>query len=200
MMDKRSLFRAGGFIATAILIIGGIVTMVVGVNTRSDVRDKLSQEQITGSPDMTPAGIKVEAAKAGLSGVTFPTCSVANKEVKNGDSARCFADYMRIHALEATAGKPYSQLDHYLKAGGGTTNDATQAAKDPKSGKPLDNPIRNVWVTETALSTALNTSFFAESVSTFALWMGLVIVLIGIGLLVNLFGLASAEKERRESA
>ena len=92
MMDKRSLFRAGGFIATAILIIGGIVTMVVGVNTRSDVRDKLSQEQITGSPDMTPAGIKVEAAKAGLSGVTFPTCSVANKEVKNGNSASCFAD------------------------------------------------------------------------------------------------------------
>ena len=44
-------------------------------------------------------------------------------------------------------------------------------------------------MTETALSTALNTSFFAESVATFAIVMGLALLLTGIGFLVLVFRL-----------
>ena len=32
-------------------------------------------------------------------------------------------------------------------------------------GAPVGNPARNVWVTETALSTAVNTSYMAEQIS-----------------------------------
>jgi hypothetical protein len=41
-----------------------------------------------------------------------------------------------------------------------------------------------MWVTSTALSTALNTAYFAESVATFAIVMGVALLLTGIGFLV----------------
>jgi hypothetical protein len=81
---------------------------------------------------MTPAGITAEAQKAGLKNISTPTCSVAGVAVTNGATARCFAAYMRIHALEATGGFVYAQMEMYLAkpttpstqllAGGGTDN------------------------------------------------------------------------------
>ena len=41
-----------------------------------------------------------------------------------------------------------------------------------------------MWVNSTALSTALNTAYFAESVATFAIVMGFALLLTGIGFLV----------------
>jgi hypothetical protein len=46
------------------------------------------------------------------------------------------------------------------------------------------HPARQIWVTETALTTALNTAYFAESMATFVAAMGGAVLLIGIGLLV----------------
>ena len=43
-------------------------------------------------------------------------------------------------------------------------------------------------MTETALSTALNTSFFAERVAMFSIVMGIAIVLTGVGFLVLTLG------------
>jgi hypothetical protein len=91
---------------------------------------------------------------------------------------------MRIHALEATGGRTYAQMGQYLTADGKETSDKTQAATDPKTGQPTPNGARNVWVTETALGTALNTSYFASSVGLFAIIVGIALLLIGIGLLV----------------
>jgi hypothetical protein len=64
---------------------------------------------------------------------------------------------------------------------GKATSDEKAAATDPKSGKPVDNPLRSMWVTETALTTALNTAYFAESVSTFVIAVGFALLLAGIG-------------------
>jgi hypothetical protein len=91
---------------------------------------------------------------------------------------------MRIHALEATGGRTYSQMGQYLTADGKETSEKTEAATDPKTGQPVPNGARNVWVTETALGTALNTSFFASSVGLFAIVVGIALLLIGTGLLV----------------
>ena len=41
-----------------------------------------------------------------------------------------------------------------------------------------------MWINSTALSTALNTAYFAESVATFAIVMGVALLLVGIGFLV----------------
>ena len=71
-----------------------------------------------------------------------------------------------------------------------------------KTGKPIDNPLRNLWVTETALTTALHSSYFAESVATFAIVMGFALMLTGGGFLVltlrvlRVFG----EEEKTEPA
>ena len=75
-------------------------------------------------------------------------------------------------------------MGQYLTASGKETSDKSAAGKDPKTGQPLPNGARNVWVTATALTTALNTSYFAESVALFAIVMGIALFLVGIGLLV----------------
>jgi len=137
---------------------------------------------------MTPAAIKAEGQKAGLTNVSYPTCSVANETVDTGEKARCFASYMRIHALEATGGQTYAQMGRFLDANGKPTSDESQAAKDPKTGRPVENGARNLWVTQTALSTALNTSFFAEQVALFSIVMGFALLLTGIGFLVLTLG------------
>ena len=38
-----------------------------------------------------------------------------------------------------------------------------------------------MWVNETALTTALNTAYFAEQVATFAIVMGIALLLAGLG-------------------
>jgi hypothetical protein len=148
------------------------------------VRSNIQREAIVGSPDMTPSAIKSEAAKAGLKNVDLPTCSVAGEAITTGSEAKCFASYMRIHTLEATGGQTYAQMGRFLDANGNQTSDESKAAIDPKTKRPVENLARNIWVTETALTTALNTSFFAERVAMFSIVMGFALLLTGIGFLV----------------
>jgi hypothetical protein len=175
----RKTLEIGGLVAAAVLIAFGIVSIAMSVNGRSTVRDSLKLEQITGSADMTPAGIKAEGAKAGLTNVTYPTCTVAGQLVDTGARARCFASYMRIHTLEASGGLPYSQMPRYATADGKGTNIATAALQS--KGQPVDNAARNLWVTETALTTALNTSYLAEQISLFGIVVGIALLLSGFG-------------------
>jgi hypothetical protein len=181
---NTQFFKYAGIAASIVLIAFGIGSIITGVGGRGTVHDNLGLEQITGSPDMNPTAIKGEAREAGLKGVALPTCSVANKAIDNGGDAKCFASYIRIHALEATGGRTYSQMGQFLTASGKETSDKTAAAKDPKTGAPVPNGARNIWVTATALTTALNTSYFAESVALFAIIMGIALLLIGTGLMV----------------
>jgi hypothetical protein len=178
----RKLLELGGFISGAILIAFGVAVIALGASGRSTVISNLKQEQIVGSPDMTPALIKEEVTKAGLTNVTLPTCSVAGKAITSGTRARCFAQYMRIHALEASGGVPYAQMPRYATADGKGTSDAAKALT--ANGRPVDNPVRNVWVTETALSTALNVSFMADRLALFSMVIGIALLLSGIGFVV----------------
>ena len=90
----RKFFEIGGVVAGAVLIAFGIAAIVMGMNGRSTVSDSLKQEQITGTPDMTPTAIagEVTAAKQAQqklfaqlkaggsnmtpSAITAPSCSV----------------------------------------------------------------------------------------------------------------------------
>jgi hypothetical protein len=181
---NTKFFKYAGIAASVLLLAFGVGMIVTGTSAQSTVNDNLAQENITGTPDMTPALTAAAVKESKLQGVTLPTCSVANKPINDGASAKCFASYMRIHALEATGGRTYSQMGQYLTAAGKETSDKTAAATDPKTGQPTPNGARNVWVTETALTTALNTSYFASSVGMFAIIVGIALLLIGIGLIV----------------
>jgi hypothetical protein len=189
-IEMRKIFEIGGIVAAAVLVAFGVAAIVMGVNGRSTVQDSLKLEQIVGSPDMTPAAITVEAKKAGLTTFQVPSKSVAGLPINSGDRARAFAGFMRIHTLEATGGLTYAQMGRFTaKPGtpakftdghGGTSID-TYAALDPKTQRPVDNGLRNLWVTETALTTALNTSYMAEQLSLFGIVVGIALLLAGIG-------------------
>lgn len=144
-----------------VLIAFAIGSVVTGLGARSDVRDALEAEQIVGSPDMDK--------------------QIANKPVDTGADAKLFAEGMRSHTLN---GEVYSQMGRFLTAAGKSTYSERAAATDPKTDKPVENAARNIWVTDPVLATALNTSFFAESVANFAIIMGAALLLAGIGFLV----------------
>jgi hypothetical protein len=165
----KPFMKYGGIVASVILIALGIGAIVTGLNGRSEVRNTLKQEQIVGTPDMNK--------------------QIANKPVDTGADAKLFAEGMRVHALEASKGQVYSQMGRYLTADGKPTSDEKAAAIDKETGQPVENGARNLWVTETALANALNTSFFAERVATFAIVMGIAMFLIGIGFLVMVYRL-----------
>ena len=169
-MEMRNLYRYGGIAASVVLIAFGIGTIITGISGRDQVRSDLAREQIVGTPDS----------------------SIPGQLVDTGSEAQAFAKIMRHHTMEATSGKTYSQMGQYLDAGGKATDDKAKAAIDPQTKQPVQNQARQIWVTETALTTALNTAYFAESVATFAIVMGIALLLSGIGFGVLTFRALSA--------
>ena len=154
----KKWFAYGGIAASAILIAFGIGSITIGAMGVNEVRDTLARENIVGTPDSTIPGQKVDT----------------------GSEAKAFADVMRHHTLESTGGAVYADMGRFLDANGNSTSDEAKAAKD-ENGQPVANRARELWVTETALTTALNTSFFAERVAFFSIAMGVALVLTGIG-------------------
>jgi hypothetical protein len=125
--------------------------------------------------------------------VEAPTCSVAGEQVDDGDSALCFGKYMRIHALGSSSGLTYAQMGRYAAKPdappqptdfNGGTNDPRYAQTDPTTGQPVSNGARNLWVTETSLSTALYLAYTASAISLFGIVVGIALLLSGIGFLI----------------
>jgi hypothetical protein len=97
-------------------------------------------------------------------------------------------------------------MGRFLTESGEQTNDEAAAAVD-ENGRPVENGLRNLWVTETALATALNMSYMAEQLALFGIVVGIALVLTGVGFLVLAIGGAlrradasSPAVSRRETA
>jgi hypothetical protein len=163
----RQMFRFGGYLASAVLIVFGAGTIGVGVLGFLEVRDSISRENITATPDAEEIGVDLEPGEP----------------IDTGAEAKEFATIIRTHALEATGGRSYAEMGRFLTPGGEETNDEAEAAVD-EQGRPVENPARNIWVTATGFTTALNTAFLAERVALFSIVMGIALLLTGIGFLV----------------
>ena len=189
-MERGRLFKFGGIAAGIVLILFGIGSLAISIDAGMTVKDELSAEKIVGSPDMSPEGIAPGVEEAGLEDVEIPDCDVAEEEIDTGDEARCFSQYMRIHALESSGGLTYAEMGRFVSADDPSdpagTSDEAAALKD-EAGKPVANAARNTWVTETALSTALNMSYMASQISLFGIVVGIALVLAGIGFLILAF-------------
>jgi hypothetical protein len=189
-MNTRRILELGGIAAGVLMVAFGIGALALGINARNTVGDELKREFIVGSPDMTPAETEKAVQEAGLRNVEIPSCDVAEKEIKTGNDARCFAQYMRIHALESSGGNTYAQMGRFVAEANPNdpkgTSDEAAAAKD-ESGEPISNDARNTWVTETALSTALNVSYMAEQIALFSIVVGIALLLSGIGFIILAF-------------
>ena len=172
----RRLFLYGGYFASGILIILGIGTIVVGALGFQEVRDTIAQEKITATPDAREQGANLDPGQT----------------IDTGAEAKEFAKIIRAHVLEITGGRTYSEMGRFLTASGEETNDEAEAATD-EQGNPVPNSTRDLWITATSLTTALNTSFLAERIALFSIVVGVALVLIGGGFLVLTIGVLRPE-------
>ena len=134
-MRATRLWEIGGFIWGAILILFGVGALVLGINGYQTVGDELSKEQIVGGSDMAPGGDPESGQRAGFPDtIELPMCDVVDETIDTGDEVRRFAQYMRIHALEATGGLSYAQMGRFQSADNpddpAGTSDETAAAKE----------------------------------------------------------------------
>ena len=120
--------------------------VIAGAVTYGQVSSTLSAENITVSED----------ACLGGQSVTGPF------------QAYCEADIIAVHALEATGGKTYAELDR-------------------------EDPLREVAMNGSFLRASLFTSVLAFGVSAMAIGVGIVFILIGVALL-NLAGRVGGAK------
>lgn len=125
--------RQKAFIAS--VIIGGLL-IVSGIGTWIVVSNTLGQQEITVSPDAD---------------------CLAGDDVNGPFSAYCEAKIIEKHALEATGGKYYAELDR-------------------------DDPARQTAATAAYLQTSLFTSVVAFGIAGMAVLIGLVFILIGFGI------------------
>lgn len=192
-MKGKRFWEIGGFIAGAVLIAFGVVAIFLGVSGFTTTRDAIKDEGITFGTTDDPAVAKYADQWAG-------------EQVKTGDQARAFAQIMRYHTINAewnTEHLTYAQMGRFLAADDPSnpagTSDETAALKD-ETGNPVSNNFRNQWVTETALSTALNMSFMAERLSVFGLVVGVALLLTGVGLVILAFAVFGQRATATESA
>jgi hypothetical protein len=178
--------RVGGYISGGLLIVLGIAVIVLGIWGFNFTRDHIAREGISFGPIEDPA-------------VAEHAPDWAGEPVDTGRKALAQAEIMREHTLSSTQGLTYAEMGRYQSAANPDdpkgTNDEAEAAKDD-SGQPISNGARNIWVTETALATALDMGFMSEMLAIFSIVVGIALLLTGIGLAIlakAVFGRAQPE-------
>jgi hypothetical protein len=173
-MREGRLLRVGGYVSGGVLILFGIAVIALGIYGFTFTRDSIKQEGIVFGPATDPAVAEHAEQWAG-------------EPVETGSQALAFAEIMREHTLASTDGLTYAEMGRYQSAADPSdpkgTNDEAAAATD-ENGEPIPNAARDIWVTETALTTALNTGYMAEMLSIFSIVVGIALLLTGVGLVI----------------
>ncbi len=208
-MTRERILRWGGVASGGLLVAFGIAVIVMALIGRGIVNDELEQQKIVGTPDMSPAGIRPSIEAAGLKDVDIPDCDVAGKPIDSGPRARCFAEYMHIHALESSNGFVYAEMGIYKAKPGtpkdqltpdGATSNPEFAQIDAETGQPVQNSARDIWVTETALATGLDVAYMSSLIVLFTLVVGVALLLAGVGLIILALGLIPPRARRPPAA
>jgi hypothetical protein len=173
-MGDPKVLRIGGYISGAVLILFGIAVVALGIWGFAFTRDHIEREGITFGSIEDPA-------------VAEHAPDWAGEPVDTGRKALAQAEIMREHTLSSTEGLTYAEMGRYQSAENPSdpagTNDEAAAAKD-ENGEPISNSARNIWVTETALATALDMGFMSEMLAIFSIIVGVALLLTGIGLVI----------------
>ncbi len=117
-----------------VLYVAGAILLVGGAATWYTVSNQLGDEQIT---------------------VTDDASCQAGQHVNGPLEAYCMADIINHHALEATGGMTYAQLDR-------------------------EDPVRATAMNASFLRASLFTSVVAFGVAAFAMGMGVIVALLGL--------------------
>ncbi len=152
-MNVKKAFPVALMVLGLIFLGAGAYTVSRGIDARDQVRSELVAQRIT-TPD---------------------DASIPNTAVTNAATAQSMADIIGKHALEATEGKTYAELDR----------------KDP---------ARTTAFNASALRTSLYTSVMAFNIADLVVGIGLLIAVLGLavgGVGVALAGLVFPTLARR---
>ena len=123
-----------GAVAFGVILVGaGIFMIAEGRSAHDEVRDTLADERI----------------------ITAEDAEIPLAEVDSAEEAQAQADIIREHALAASGGKTYAELDR-------------------------EDPARAVYLNSVTLRTALMESYLAFKVSDLVAGMGVIVVLLGL--------------------
>ena len=144
-MSSNSGSGTAKWISIVVMVVGAVM-VIAGAVTYGTVSSTLADERITVSEDACLGGQAV--------GGPF--------------TAYCEAMIIEVHALDATGGKTYAELDR-------------------------EDPLRAVAMNGSFLRASLFTSVLAFGVSAMAIGVGIVFILVGVALL-NLTGRTGGAK------
>lgn len=102
--------------------------------------------------------------------ITTPSdASIPNTAVRGPLTLKSQSDTIRKHVLQTTNEKTYSQMPQKI-------------SKNDQNGNPImvENSARNIWVTATTLTTALNLGIISYLFSGLIIFLGIVFSWIGI--------------------
>lgn len=139
-MSSTTSSHSAARVISIILMIVGVLMIVTGATTYAMVSSTLSDEQVVVSEDACLGG----------------------QSVAGPLTAYCEAQIIATHALEATGGKTYAQLDR-------------------------EDPLRAVAMNGSFLRASLFTSVVAFGISVLIIGLGILFILIGAALM-NLSG------------
>lgn len=108
--------------------------------------------------------------------ITPQEAAISSASVRGPLTLKAQADIIRVHTLKATGGQVFADMPRSVPH----VDDKGKQVLG-KDGKPVmvDNAARNIWVTATTLTTALDLGILTYAFSAFVIFMGL--VMIGFG-------------------
>lgn len=164
-MERRTWDRTVSWVGMLIgvLLVGlGAIAIYGGMFGQQNVRDRLEPQNVTFPPleAMTPA----EKEEIG---------EFAGQQVTNGTQAEAFSRYIGGHLQEINDGATYAETSAAARAEG----------LDAEAAAALQEKADTLFKGETLRSILLNT-YGWWTVSTVALWAGIMMVIVGIALVI----------------
>lgn len=146
----KNKLQFGGYLA----IIAGLVLVIGGVWGISFTYKNVAQEKI----------------------VTGEDASIPNAKVIGPLTLKSQADIIREHTLKITEGKTYAEMPRFIEK----KDDKGNIVLD-KEGKAvlIENAARNIWITATSLTTAINLAIMSYAFSALIILFGLVSLFTG---------------------
>lgn len=141
--------------SSVLLVMLGIVTTCVGIGGLVFTHSNVVREKIVTPPDAT----------------------LANTHVSGPYTLKVQADIIRVHTLRSTGDQTYAEMPQTV-----TQLDNNGKPIVGKDGKPvmIPNMARNIWITSTTLTTALNLGILAYAFSGLLIFLGIVLAWFGM--------------------
>ena len=172
-MNVRRLFPIALILIGVVFFGAGIYTVARGFDAKDQVRTELLAQNI----------------------VTPEDASIPNARVDSVGTAKSMAQIIDVHARASADGLTYSEMGRFMSKDGSPagTSDEKEAVINEATGRPVNNPLRDVAFQASSLRTSLFSSVMAFEVATLVSGLGLMIMVLGLavgGLGVALAGLA----------